>query len=59
MLNLSGSPTSPTPRGSDSPLSPSKMNMMSSAGNIKAKKVDLDLLERKAEEHANGLNGHA
>ena len=55
-LNLSGSPTSPKPI--DSPRTPSKMNMIQSSDSVKTKKVDLDLLEKKAEEHSNGLNGH-
>ncbi len=56
-LNLSGSPTSP--KSTDSPRTPSKMNIIQSSDSVKTKKVDLDMLEKKAEEQSNGLNGHA
>ena len=56
-LNLSVSPTSP--KGADSHMTPSKMNIVQSRDSVTAKKVDLDLLEKKAEEQSNGINGHS
>jgi hypothetical protein len=54
-LNLSGSPGSP--KGLSSPMTPSKMSTEQCAS-TKAQKVDLEMLERKAEEQSNGVNGH-
>ena len=63
-LNLSGSPTSPASgKGTHSPMTPSKMNISQTSSGSKAQKVNIEALERQAEEQlenkTNGLNGHA
>jgi hypothetical protein len=57
-LNLSGtdSPNSPlrTSTTADEATPPSKLNMATHPDSVEAKKIDFDLLEKKAE----GVNGH-
>ena len=41
-------------------MTPSKMTGLNlSSGSMTAQKVDLDKLEKAAEEHTNGVNGHS
>ena len=57
-----GSPGSPLKMGmsAESQMTPSKMGMSSGSESVTARRVDLDMLEKKAEEHSNSMaNGHS
>lgn len=58
-LNLGGSDTPNSPLRSsvtvDSHPAPSKLNMQTNAGSVSASKIDIDLLEKKAQ----AINGQA